>query len=137
MIRLAAEPDDDDPCKVRVTRISRNCPTQEVDPFAGRIHAAAGVMAERHDTVDVREFLHRFRTKGGGYVLRNGRRAVDGRDHANEISGRDSTIGTSDAEECFGHAGRLSRFKTSPKGIVPIKITHFEIVGVHVLAEGD
>ena len=75
--------------------------------------------------------------KGGGYVLGHRRRAVDGCDHANEISGRDSTVGTSDAEECFGHFGCLGRFKTGTESVVPVKIAHLQIVGVHMLAAGD
>ena len=120
-----------------MTRVSGNGSAQEVDPFAGRIHAATGVMAERHNPVDVRELSQGLGPKGGCDVLGHRRRAVDGCDHANEISGRDSTIGTSDAEECFGHVGRLGRFKPSPEGIVPIKISHFEIVGVNMMATGD
>ena len=94
-------------------------------------------MPKRHDTVHVGERLQRIAVEGGGDMLRDRCRAVDGGNDADVIARRNAAIRAPNPQKGPRLRNRRNRLKRRTNRVVAVKFPHFEVVHVNVLPLAD
>ncbi len=139
LVRLAAEPEDEDAGEIRVLRIAGDGPPQHVHRLALARHAAAGAVGQRDDAIDIGEVAERAGAELLGDIARRGRRAVDRAQDAEIVARRHLAVRPHDAFEgralFFRHV--VGRLIVGGEGVVAGEIAHRDIVRVDVLARRD
>jgi hypothetical protein len=141
--RLAAQPDHDHRGEVGMARIAGDGAAEHVHAVALARHAAAGLVGECDDAVDVGERREqalagdRVRPERFGDIARRRRRAVHRGEHADIVARRDAPVAAHDALEGRRLVEILRRLGERGVRVVAREIADLAIVGMHVRAGRD
>jgi hypothetical protein len=142
LVHLAAEPDHHDVREVDVPRVARERPAQEPERLAHG-HAAAGLVGQCHDTVDVRirgqriEPEDRVAPEGVGNQIGDVGAAIHRRQDADIVARRHTAVGAADALEGGRRGDQTRRPGIDAERVVAGELAHPEIVDVDVPAGRD
>ena len=139
LIDLAAQADHQHAGEIGMAGIAPERALQGGEAVAAIGHAAAGAMGQRDDAIDIAIGRQLVPREGLGDVVADRGRAVDGREHADEVARACPAALAQEALEArplvLGDEGR--GLDVGAEGIVAGEVPHLDVVGVDVLAGRD
>ena len=142
LVHFAAEAEDDDGGEVGVSCVATKRAAQDGQGFAGG-HAAAGLVGEGDDAVDIGVVGERIAAGDGVFAEGHGDQVGDvgGAVHAGEdadvVAGGDAAVRAVDAHEGGRRVGEVGGAGVDAVGVVAGEVAHAGVVGVDVFAGGD
>ena len=139
LIDFAAQTNEDVAGDVGLAGKASQRALQQVDLGAALVGAAAALVGEGNDAIDVGEVAQRVTPETIGHVARDAGAAVDRRDDGDVVARSRPTIGSAKALEgpTLRRRHQLHRMDVPAVGVVVGERTDREVVGVDVLPRRD
>ena len=135
---LAAEAEDEQAGDVGVVGVAAQGAPGDLGALAGGHEAAAGVVGEGDDAVDVRVGVQDAAAELVGDEPGGRRGAVHGGDDADVVAGAPAAVAAGvPVEGADGPGGRRQGDAGGAELVGALVVVHAEVVGVHVVADGD
>ena len=144
LVGLAAESDNQHGGEVHMLGVAGDGPAQRLHAITDDAHAAAGLVGQRHDPVDIGIIGEqpgvagkRVAAEGFGDVARGPGRAVHRGQHADIVARGDPAIRSDDPHEGRLRLDILRRPRIDAEGMVAGKVVDFAVMDVNVVAWRD
>ena len=119
-----------------MTSVARDHAPEVVEALARGGQATAGAVGEGRHAVHVRKRGQRLLVEGVGDAVRDGGRAVDARDHRDEVAGADAAVRSPVAVEAGGRQ-RFEGTHVAAGRVRGVAVAKREVVNVHVSPGGN
>ena len=119
-----------------MARVASHGAPEHIDRLAVGVHAAAGLVGEGDDAVDVGVGIQSV-FEVPRHLPRHGGRAVDAGENADVVARCDAPVGTYDALEGRRLGDEFRRRHQLAKGVVALEVAHRHVLHMHVFAGKD